>query len=164
MNKITLNKSPQPALQVTHTVVILLKGNQILLGMKKTGFGKGNYIGPGGKIEQNESSVEGLIREVNEEVGLKIKNPMQIGTLDFHFSHKPDWGQVVDAYYCDFWQGNPIETDELRPELFDIDKIPYAQMWDDNKYWIPLVLEKKPFSAKFSFNESLGVTKYEVRF
>jgi 8-oxo-dGTP diphosphatase / 2-hydroxy-dATP diphosphatase len=34
----------------------------VLLGMKKRGFGAGKYNGFGGKIEENESNLDGAIR------------------------------------------------------------------------------------------------------
>lgn len=38
--------------------------NQILLGMKKRGFGVGKWNGFGGKIEENETTEEGAKRYV----------------------------------------------------------------------------------------------------
>jgi len=37
------------------TLVFVVKGGEILLGMKKRGFGKGKWNGFGGKVEKNES-------------------------------------------------------------------------------------------------------------
>jgi hypothetical protein len=37
------------------TLLLIQKANQVLLGMKKRGFGAGRYNGFGGKVEANES-------------------------------------------------------------------------------------------------------------
>ncbi len=49
---------------------ILLKDNSIL---STKSYGKSKFYIPGGKREANESDAETLIREINEELGVKIK-------------------------------------------------------------------------------------------
>ncbi|CAN0403706.1 unnamed protein product, partial [Ectocarpus sp. 8 AP-2014] len=44
--------------------------NEILLGMKKRGFGEGKWNGFGGKVESGESVEEAAKRELMEEAGL----------------------------------------------------------------------------------------------
>lgn len=51
-------------------VVDGLPARNVLLGMKKNGFGKGKYNGFGGKIEQNEGIKAAVLRELEEECGL----------------------------------------------------------------------------------------------
>ena len=46
------------------TLVFLRAGKQVLLGMKKRGFGVGKWNGFGGKLEPGESFAEGAVREV----------------------------------------------------------------------------------------------------
>jgi len=57
------------------TLVLVQDGalpkSRILLGMKKRGFGEGNYNGFGGKVEKGESVREGAIRELEEECCIK---------------------------------------------------------------------------------------------
>lgn len=40
---------------------------------------------------------------------------------------------------------------EMRPQWFDIDKIPYGEMWADDIIWFPLMLQKKKFLGYFKF-------------
>lgn len=44
------------------TLVLVHNPKQILLGMKKRGFGVGRWNGFGGKVEPNETIVEGARR------------------------------------------------------------------------------------------------------
>lgn len=46
-----------------------MKENQILLAMKKRGFGAGKWNGAGGKINAGETIEEATTREVDEELG-----------------------------------------------------------------------------------------------
>ena len=50
------------------TLLIIKKENKILLARKKRGFGLGKWNGIGGKIEENETPEEAMIRETEEEI------------------------------------------------------------------------------------------------
>lgn len=40
----------------------------------------------------------------------------------------------------------------MQPQWFDIDKIPYSEMWADDVFWFPLMLQKKKFLGYFKFH------------
>jgi hypothetical protein len=46
-----------------------------------------------------------------------------------------------------------METEEMRPEWFGVDAIPYETMWSDDKYWLPLFLQGKKFTGTFLFDK-----------
>jgi len=48
------------------TLLFLIKEDQILLAMKKRGFGMGRFNGVGGKIEPGETIEQAMIRECQE--------------------------------------------------------------------------------------------------
>ena len=52
------------------TLSFFIKKNQILLAMKKRGFGKGKWNGVGGKVQRGETTKEAAIRETKEEIGV----------------------------------------------------------------------------------------------
>ena len=54
--------------------VIVIKNGKILLGKRKNAHGEGCWGFPGGHLELNEEIEECAIREVNEEIGISIKN------------------------------------------------------------------------------------------
>ncbi|XP_078221898.1 uncharacterized protein LOC118150622 [Callithrix jacchus] len=53
------------------TLVLVLQPQQVLLGMKKRGFGAGRWNGFGGKVQEGETTEEGAKR-VNEIVCVNI--------------------------------------------------------------------------------------------
>ncbi|MBU4284950.1 8-oxo-dGTP diphosphatase [Patescibacteria group bacterium] len=145
------------------SLCLLIKENkgsitEILLAMKKRGFGQGRWNGVGGKtdIEKGETVFDSAIREAEEEIGVKIKNPEKAAIIDFYFPEQPkekNWDQQVHLFLVKEWEGEPIESEEMLPKWFEIGKIPFDEMWDDDRYWLPHILEGKKLKAKFSFDK-----------
>jgi len=57
------------------TLCFLTRGappTEVLLGFKKSGFGKGKYAGFGGSVEEGETIIAAAVRELEEETGLKV--------------------------------------------------------------------------------------------
>lgn len=136
------------------TLCFLIKNNQILLAIKKRGFGQGRWNGVGGKQHPNETIIETAIRETQEEIGVILKKFEQKTTLSFYFQNNPDWNQKVTVFIATEWEGEPIESDEMKPQWFDFNKIPYSSMWSDDPLWLPLLLKKKNFVAEFLFDKN----------
>ncbi|WP_263703829.1 NUDIX hydrolase [Bacillus thuringiensis] len=67
---------------------ICIENNNILVIDKIKGPYRNRYDLPGGSLEQGESLLAGLHREIKEETGLKVKVVKQIGTVDFQFPLK----------------------------------------------------------------------------
>jgi hypothetical protein len=55
-----------------------------------------------------------------------------------------------------------VETEEMRPEWFDVGKMPFAEMWIDDPYWINMFLEDKKFKGKFIFGENEEILSYQL--
>jgi 8-oxo-dGTP diphosphatase len=60
---------------------------------------------------------------------------------------------MVFQFSSDDFEGEPKESDEGILRWFSFDKIPYHEMWQDDEYWLPLILEGKMFDGDFYFNE-----------
>lgn len=127
------------------TVVFPLRDGEILLGMKKRGFGAGWWNGFGGKLEQNESYAASAVRETGEEVELAINEPDLVHAADIVFRFDGNVDVVTKAYVVNEFTGEPHETDEMRPEWFTIDTIPYESMWPGDDQWIPQILGEQAF-------------------
>lgn len=137
----------------TLTLAFLLEKERICLAMKKRGFGEGNWNGFGGKLEEGETIEAGVIREIEEESGVIVHeiDLEKIGVIEFIF--KDGIHLVVHTYFAHTWEGNPIETEEMKPAWFTFEEIPYEKMWADDPYWLPRVLRGEKVSGKVWFSE-----------
>ncbi|MFF2496226.1 8-oxo-dGTP diphosphatase [Agromyces sp. NPDC058064] len=136
---------------------------EVLLGRKKHGLGEGYYVGLGGKLEPGEQAVDAAVREVFEESGLVVAagDLEPRGLLSYHFPHRESWSQESSVFVGRRWQGDPVASDELDPEWFALAEVPYAQMWDDAKRWLPGVLAGGEVRRTFVFGEDLATVVTE---
>jgi 8-oxo-dGTP diphosphatase len=125
------------------TLLFLLRDGEILLAMKKRGFGEGKWNGAGGKVEPGETIEQAAIRECQEEIGVTPRNLEQVADITFLMTHDPNFGHHGLIFVVTDWEGEPHETEEMRPQWFAIDSIPYDTMWSDDRLWLPLVLAGK---------------------
>lgn len=150
------------------TLVFLVKRNEnrkiarILLAMKKRGFGKGRWNGVGGKPKTNETIQQCARREAMEEIGVTVGKLSRIGMIRFRFKFKKEFDQNVHFYLCENWQGKPVESDEMKPHWFSIDKIPYAKMWQDDKFWMPIALRDRKFSGSILFGVNDDIVENKI--
>ncbi|NTU69400.1 8-oxo-dGTP diphosphatase [bacterium] len=146
-------------------VVILSKDRKrILLGMKKRGFGVGRWNGFGGKLIEGETIDDAAHREVTEEIGIKMNKLERHGVITFYEADPIPL--EVTIFSCDDFSGEPKESDEMKPKWFPINSIPYEEMWPDDKYWLPLLIDGKKFKGKFWFkdkNNTHKITHYELK-
>jgi 8-oxo-dGTP diphosphatase len=126
---------------------------EVLLGHKKTGLGTGKIVGLGGHVEPGESPAEAAAREAKEESGIDV-TPGSLALaarLTFLFPAHPPWDMDTEIFTTKDWAGEPAETEEIRPQWFPVDALPFAQMWDDAPRWLPRVLAGERLRATFSY-------------
>lgn len=135
------------------TLALLVEDGKVLLGMKKRGWGEGRWNGFGGKLEGNENIIDAAKREFFEESKVVANNVKEIGVVDFDYLDSNKYLEVhifkVDDYF-----GEPEETEEMKPQWFYLDEIPFEKMWPDDAYWFPLFLQEKRFKGKFLFEDN----------
>ena len=131
------------------TIMFVIKDGQILLIEKKRGLGAGKINGPGGKIDPGETPLAAAIRETEEELLITPHAPRKLGELRFSMSDCPDI--LCHVYRADDYSGTPTETAEAVPVWSALDAIPYHRMWEDDRHWLPLLLDEQPFLGCFVF-------------
>ncbi|MDF1497682.1 MAG: 8-oxo-dGTP diphosphatase [Patescibacteria group bacterium] len=145
------------------TLCYPLIDGKVLLAMKKRGFGVGKWNGPGGKVEPGESIEDACHRETLEEVGIKCINLEHRGVVEFVFETNPDWDTECHIFVTTLIQGEALESEEMLPAWYQIDKIPYDQMWEDDPIWLPGVLAGGKVNLRFYFNSDGKMLHHEDR-
>lgn len=98
---------------IASAYLVLMRGDSVLLARRfQTGYEDGKYGLPAGHVEDNESLLENLVREVKEEVGLSI-NPATAVLV--HVMHRKEKDIRMDFFFVvTNWEGEPkiCETDK----------------------------------------------------
>ena len=131
------------------TLLVVIQDGKVLLIRKKRGHGAGKINGPGGKPEGTETPLECVLRETLEEVGIEAINPKLRGVMKFVDTLDPQWQGYV--FVAERFCGEPIETIEAIPQWFALDEIPYVEMWEDDRIWLPRVLAGATVEGDFLF-------------
>lgn len=145
------------------TLLLVIKDNKILLACKKRGFGLGKYNGVGGKLEPGESVEEGMLRETFEEIGIVPTEYNLRGVIAFDEYYKGEPVlEVTHIFVASNYEGQPHETDEMKPFWFDLDKVPYDKMFPDDRFWLPLIIEGKSVVGNFKFDENFNKLEHNI--
>lgn len=158
------------------TLCHIRKDGKLLLQRKARGlFGAGKYNAPGGKLKSDERPEQGAIREVLEETGLNVNSLISHGKLIFYFGKiekkavekkkerpEPDW--IVYVFSTAEFSGKLKSDVEGELVWMDEAKIPFEDMWQDDRHWLPLLLESKKFEGTFHFDEDAkNLLSHEIK-
>ncbi|XP_002733266.1 oxidized purine nucleoside triphosphate hydrolase-like [Saccoglossus kowalevskii] len=143
------------------TIVYVVKDGKVLLGLKKRGFGAGNWNGFGGKVETGETIEQAARRELEEECALTVDRLEKIGVVDQEFVNDPVVLEI-HIFKADNYHGNPAESEEMKPKWFSAEDIPFDKMWADDKYWMPYLLKNVRFYGYYLFEGFHTIIKQKL--
>ncbi|MBT2532881.1 8-oxo-dGTP diphosphatase [Arthrobacter sp. ISL-48] len=125
-------------------------GREVLLGLKKTGFGLGKVVAVGGHVEPGETPLEAICREVHEEVSVHVApaDLVLAGTVHFVFPARPQWDMFTTVYLAESWRGEPVESNEIVPRWYMVDRLPVEHMWADAEHWVPAMIGGRKLAVK----------------
>ena len=148
--------------RINTTLVLIRRDDKILLGEKKRGFAKGTFNGIGGKQDKGETIENAMIRETEEEIGVTPTKYELIGKIFFDVWYK---GEHVDMplyiYICTEFEGDIVETEEMRPVWFTLDKIPFDKMLQDDLLWYPFALKGEKFVGHVKFDRDMNMLSHK---
>lgn len=123
---------------------IIIKDDKILLNK----FGDGLYFNfPGGGIEENETALEAVIREVLEKTGYEVKVESHVFTFEYEPSHCDSF--EGDRYHISiFFRCKVLNDNILKPTIVDTDPndLPVKTEWVqiselDNIQLVPMTIK-----------------------
>ncbi|MCL4162593.1 UNVERIFIED_CONTAM: hypothetical protein GTU68_045444 [Idotea baltica] len=127
-------------------------------GKSPTDIHSGKYNGLGGKLEAGEDPQAGVVREVLEESGLKIRNPQLVGTLTFpKFKDNEDW--YVYVYIASEFSGQLRSCAEGEVSWINDSQILDLPLWEGDKVFLPLLYSGNFFSGSFTYVDKKLVAK-----
>jgi len=147
--------------------VLIAKEEQILLGLKNYGFGKGKWQHSfAGKVESGEAIVGAAKRELHEESGLIVESEdlEKVGYFEYEFTDSDiaPWILEVHIYRALAWEGEPVSCEEISPKWFSKQEIPLDCMWKDNQHWLETVLEGNKVQGYFLYSDYENIERFEV--
>jgi 8-oxo-dGTP pyrophosphatase MutT (NUDIX family) len=146
------------------TLLFLRRDDEILLAMKKRRFGEGRWNGVGGKVAGEESIEDTLLREAQEEIGITPTTFSKVADISFDQYFKGEHALMhANVFIATDWEGVPTESEEMKPQWFPIDTLPYDAMWQDDPYWLPLVLKGKKIEASFVMDQNDVITEHTIQ-
>lgn len=151
------------------TLCCVYDKEKILLGqIKKEGVLKDRYNGFGGKVEEGETVEQAAVRELGEECSIFPLDMKKCGIITFEFKpeNNPFEGKPIielHIFSVTKFEGEVSETNEMKPRWFFHNEIPYANMWPDDQYWLPLLLADKKFTGKFYLSDPKTIEKYKLK-
>lgn len=128
----------------------IIKNRAILLIRKKRGLGAGKINGPGGKIEPGETARSAAIRETREEIGVTPLDLEERGVLRFQFLH--GYSLICTVFVACDYEGELLETAEAVPMWVPVGDIPFEEMWEDDRHWMPHLIAGESFEGWFEFD------------
>lgn len=130
----------------------ILVENGVVLARKRKGRFKGRYMGLGGKVEPNETSIQAMSRETYEEVGLTI------GTEEWKLICTViDWQKnyCMDVFSTQ-WTGElQLRLTEEYSEVGVFDRLPLAT--DPTVHWLYRMCEDSTITLPLSIDIGLRI-------
>lgn len=128
------------------TLCYLIKDNKYLMlhrTKKEKDINAGKYIGVGGHVEEGESPVDCIKREVFEETGLILNTVSPRGYITFVMGNKSEHAILFTS--DDFSGELTKECSEGELTWVDIDKVPQLNLWEGDRTFLNLLNEREDY-------------------
>ncbi len=120
--------------------IVLNSENKVLLGIRNVEDNKGKWELLGGLVENKESLIEGIKREVDEEAGIEIEPLVIVGNYDRYFEEERN-RNIGFTFLCKHLAGEPHQTEFGRvagfqwaslDDAFKLNLTPYTKLQLEN--------------------------------
>lgn len=112
---------------VNVVAAIIRDGNRVFATQRGYGDYKDGWEFPGGKIEQNETPQQALVREIREELDSDIEVENLLTTIEYDY---PTFHLNMQCYWCQIVAGTPVLKEHEAARWLDLDHL-------DSVAWLP---------------------------
>lgn len=141
----------------------VIKDGDRLLMLKKPR--RGWWVAPGGKVEPGESLHEAVVREIAEETGLTIQDPMLRGVFTIILQ---DGDQLVDhwmlfTFYAEKFDGEVLEeTEEGELAWVPVAELSERPMAEGDREFLPLfATSDQSLNGKFIYTPDYQLLNWQ---
>ena len=131
---------------INTTLCYIYRGDEVLMlhrTKKKNDLNHDKWIGLGGKFEDKESPEDCVIREVQEETGLRLTRWQYRGIVTFVSNlYETEWMHLFTA---DGFEGELTECDEGEPAWIPRERLDELPQWEGDRIFLKLLDEGAPF-------------------
>ncbi len=146
------------------TLCHVINRDKLLLKEATRGVSKGKWNGPGGKFEKGETPEQCAVRETFEETGIKMLKPFFHGKLYFFMDGKRRLSIEGYLFSTRKFSGRIRSSEEGPVKWVRISKLPMDKMWDDDRYWMGLMLKGLHFDAYIYYDKgNKKVKEYTIK-
>ena len=132
------------------------KSHKFLMIRHHRGINEGCINFSGGKKENGETMEDCVRRETLEETGLIIEDPIQVGYVEF-----PRFDFYVHIFKSTKYSGSlKGKDDEVEAFWVDEDKIPYAEMREADRNFLPDILARKYVKRRYNYDENFKLIDF----
>lgn len=121
------------------TVLCLLHQNGQYLLQDRVKKDWQGFTLPGGHVETGESIVDAVVREMQEETGLTIRNPRLCGVK--HFPIK-DGRYIVFLFETTEYEGELCSSEEGRMHWISVEELPHVNLVNDFHDLVDVMLDE----------------------
>ena len=85
--------------------------------------------------------------------------------IHFNLFYKGEWAKEdTYVFVASDYQGIIQESEEMKPQWFNIDEIPFDKMFSGDKLWVGELLKGKHFEAFVDFDKDFNTKSFDIKF